>query len=140
MFYTNITWQELPITISVLFKQNLYVAHLIPNNDPEAYFFFLFEPYFQPTPAPPSPFSINSAYDDPTFPNGLDHAWALNVQQSNNILVYGKHFFDQGDEAKLTLVASFVGAGLYSFFQVQTHIPMFSLISCALLTVHGTEL
>ncbi|KAF8518904.1 glycoside hydrolase family 55 protein [Gautieria morchelliformis] len=54
-------------------------------------------PYFQPSPGPPAPFSINSAYHDPSFPSGLDHAWALNVQSSTNILVYG--------------------AGLYSFFQ-----------------------
>ncbi|KAF8520004.1 exo-beta-1,3-glucanase [Hysterangium stoloniferum] len=54
-------------------------------------------PYYQPSPAPPGPFSVNSAFHDPTFPTGQDHAWALNVQSSNNILVYG--------------------AGLYSFFQ-----------------------
>ncbi|EPT06075.1 hypothetical protein FOMPIDRAFT_68535 [Fomitopsis schrenkii] len=54
-------------------------------------------PYFQPTPAPPSPFSINSAYSDPSFPSGLTAAWGLNIQTSNDITVFG--------------------AGLYSFFQ-----------------------
>jgi len=54
-------------------------------------------PYYQPSPAPPSPFSINSAYHDPSFPSGQTSAWALNVQSSSNIFVYG--------------------AGLYSFFQ-----------------------
>ncbi|QRV92157.1 exo-beta-1,3-glucanase [Ceratobasidium sp. AG-Ba] len=53
-------------------------------------------PYYQPSPAPPSPFSINSAYSDPSFTNG-NAAWALRVQSSSNIFVYG--------------------AGLYSFFQ-----------------------
>ncbi|CAE6477166.1 unnamed protein product [Rhizoctonia solani] len=58
-------------------------------------------PYWQPNPAPPSPFSINSAYFDPSFTNG-SAAWALRIQASSNIFVYG--------------------AGLYSFFQnyVQT--------------------
>ncbi|QRV88543.1 exo-beta-1,3-glucanase [Ceratobasidium sp. AG-Ba] len=53
-------------------------------------------PYFQPSPAPPSPFSISSSYADPTFTNG-DAAWALSIQSSSNIFIYG--------------------AGLYSFFQ-----------------------
>ncbi|KAG9124261.1 hypothetical protein FRC07_012219 [Ceratobasidium sp. 392] len=53
-------------------------------------------PYYQPSPAPPSPFSINSAYADPSFTNG-NAAWALNVKSSKNVFVYG--------------------AGLYSFFQ-----------------------
>ncbi|KAG8762427.1 hypothetical protein FRC12_009041 [Ceratobasidium sp. 428] len=58
-------------------------------------------PYFQPSPAPPAPLNINSAYADPSFTNG-SAAWALRVQSSSNIFVYG--------------------AGLYSFFQnyVQT--------------------
>ncbi|KAF8595217.1 exo-beta-1-3-glucanase [Ceratobasidium sp. AG-I] len=58
-------------------------------------------PYYQPSPAPPAPFSINTAYADPSFTNG-NAAWALRVQTSSNIFVYG--------------------AGLYSFFQnyVQT--------------------
>jgi len=54
-------------------------------------------PYYQPSPAPPAPFSIDSAFNDPSFPSGQDHAWALSVHSSTNILVYG--------------------AGLYSFFQ-----------------------
>ncbi|CAE6353085.1 unnamed protein product [Rhizoctonia solani] len=58
-------------------------------------------PYWQPNPAPPAPFTINSSYYDPSFTNG-SAAWALRVQASSNIYVYG--------------------AGLYSFFQnyVQT--------------------
>ncbi|KIJ33935.1 glycoside hydrolase family 55 protein, partial [Sphaerobolus stellatus SS14] len=54
-------------------------------------------PYYQPSPAPPAPFSINSAFHDPSFPSGVDHAWGLYVSNSQNILIYG--------------------AGLYSFFQ-----------------------
>ncbi|KAJ3557789.1 hypothetical protein NM688_g1277 [Phlebia brevispora] len=53
-------------------------------------------PYYQPVPATPSPFSINSAYSDPST-SGQQSAWALAVQNSQNIIVFG--------------------AGLYSFFQ-----------------------
>ncbi|KAJ4479463.1 exo-beta-1,3-glucanase [Lentinula lateritia] len=53
-------------------------------------------PYYQPAPAVPSPFSINSAFNDPTIFGGSS-AWALHVTSSSNILVFG--------------------AGLYSFFQ-----------------------
>jgi len=54
-------------------------------------------PYYQPSPAPPSPFPTNSSLGDPTFPSGLAAAWGLWVKSSSNILIYG--------------------AGLYSFFQ-----------------------
>ncbi|KAH8106772.1 exo-beta-1,3-glucanase [Cristinia sonorae] len=53
-------------------------------------------PYYQPAPAAPAPFSINSAFHDPSM-SGQQSAWALNVQNSHNIFVFG--------------------AGLYSFFQ-----------------------
>ncbi|KAJ3762988.1 exo-beta-1,3-glucanase [Lentinula raphanica] len=53
-------------------------------------------PYYQPTPAVPTPFSVDSAFSDPTTFAGSS-AWALHVTTSSNILVFG--------------------AGLYSFFQ-----------------------
>lgn len=53
-------------------------------------------PYYQPVPAPPAPFSINSAFNDPSFFSSPGDAWGLYVRNSSNILVYG--------------------AGLYSFF------------------------
>ncbi|EKM55463.1 glycoside hydrolase family 55 protein [Phanerochaete carnosa HHB-10118-sp] len=53
-------------------------------------------PYYQPTPALPTPFSVNASLGDPDFPN-QQSSWALVVQNSKNILVFG--------------------AGLYSFFQ-----------------------
>ncbi|KAJ6504338.1 exo-beta-1,3-glucanase [Mycena vitilis] len=52
-------------------------------------------PYYQPTPAPPSPFSAISEWDDPSWGNS-GSAWALNIAQSSNVYIYG--------------------AGLYSFF------------------------
>ena len=55
-------------------------------------------PYFQPSPAPPSPFSTNTQYGDPSGVS-TSNAYGLTISNSNNILVYG--------------------AGLYSFFQVR---------------------
>ena len=54
------------------------------------------QPYFQPNPAVPEPFTINSNLGDPSFPADLTSAWALTISQSENIFVFG--------------------AGLYSFF------------------------
>ncbi|KAF9044161.1 exo-beta-1,3-glucanase [Panaeolus papilionaceus] len=53
-------------------------------------------PYWQPSPSAPAPFTINTSYSDPTPYASVASAWALNVDHSHNILVYG--------------------AGLYSFF------------------------
>ncbi|KAJ6522797.1 exo-beta-1,3-glucanase, partial [Mycena vulgaris] len=52
-------------------------------------------PYYQPAPVAPSPFTVNSAFNDPSF-TGISSAWGLTVSGSSNILVFG--------------------AGLYSFF------------------------
>ncbi|KAI0332110.1 exo-beta-1,3-glucanase [Cubamyces sp. BRFM 1775] len=54
-------------------------------------------PYYQPVPAPPAPFSVNSAYHDPSFSSSQTSAWAVHVTSSQDILIFG--------------------AGLYSFFQ-----------------------
>ncbi|RXW22391.1 hypothetical protein EST38_g3456 [Candolleomyces aberdarensis] len=55
-------------------------------------------PYYQPTPPPPTPFFPNksSKYSDPATYDGTS-AWALSVQESKDIFIFG--------------------AGLYSFFQ-----------------------
>ncbi|CAL1705010.1 unnamed protein product [Somion occarium] len=50
-------------------------------------------PYYQPSPAPPTPFSINAAFHDPSLPEPA--AWALNVQNSQNIIVFGLYSFFQ---------------------------------------------
>lgn len=54
-------------------------------------------PYYQPSPAPPAPFSIDSTFSDPSFPSGQQAAWGLTVTSSSSIVVFG--------------------AGHYSFFQ-----------------------
>ncbi|KAJ8080314.1 hypothetical protein PM082_017147 [Marasmius tenuissimus] len=51
-------------------------------------------PYYQPTPVPPEPFTINSDYHDPE--EYEEAAWALRVVNSHDITIFG--------------------AGLYSFF------------------------
>ncbi|KAF9532307.1 exo-beta-1,3-glucanase [Crepidotus variabilis] len=53
-------------------------------------------PYYQPNPAPPAPFSINSAFNDPAIPSNLKSSWAVSISKSTDIIVFG--------------------AGLYSFF------------------------
>ncbi|KAJ6488401.1 exo-beta-1,3-glucanase [Mycena vulgaris] len=54
-------------------------------------------PYYQPTPSPPDPFSVNTAYGDPEGPM-LD-AWGVVITLSSNLFIYG--------------------AGLYSFYQIR---------------------
>ncbi|KAF7294257.1 Glycoside hydrolase family 55 protein [Mycena chlorophos] len=53
-------------------------------------------PYYQPSPAPPAPFTADSAWADPSWENS-GSAWALTISNSSNVYVYG--------------------AGLYSFYQ-----------------------
>ncbi|TFK67130.1 exo-beta-1,3-glucanase [Pluteus cervinus] len=53
-------------------------------------------PYFQPNPVPPTPFSVNSTWKDPTYNGSVRSAWALRVTTSTDIIIFG--------------------AGLYSFF------------------------
>lgn len=48
-------------------------------------------PYFQPVPAPPAPFVSEPAFNDPTF-DDIVASWALWVQNSQGILVYGMFF------------------------------------------------
>ncbi|KAH7925008.1 glycoside hydrolase family 55 protein [Leucogyrophana mollusca] len=57
-------------------------------------------PYYQPVPTAPAPYSSNRAYNDPVFSDDIIKAWALYVQKSWDIVVFG--------------------AGFYSFFQNYT--------------------
>ncbi|KAJ6479946.1 exo-beta-1,3-glucanase [Mycena vitilis] len=54
-------------------------------------------PYYQPAPVPPAPFTVNTAFKDPSDWSGITAAWGLRVTTSTDIIVFG--------------------AGLYSFFQ-----------------------
>lgn len=60
-------------------------------------------PYYQPTPSAPTPFTVNTALNDPNFASSCAgksgncaNAWGLRILNSHDVLVYG--------------------AGLYSFF------------------------
>ncbi|THG98774.1 hypothetical protein EW026_g3453 [Hermanssonia centrifuga] len=48
-------------------------------------------PYFQPNPVPPSPFIPSTNVDPATL--GVGAAWALTVQNAQNILVFGAGFY-----------------------------------------------
>ncbi|KAI0700911.1 glucan 1,3-beta-glucosidase [Cytidiella melzeri] len=48
-------------------------------------------PYFQPDPATPAPFIPNTSYDPSQAPSGS--AWALTVENSQSILVFGAGFY-----------------------------------------------
>ncbi|KJA27068.1 glycoside hydrolase family 55 protein [Hypholoma sublateritium FD-334 SS-4] len=76
----------------VLYQYNLHNAqnHYIGFAQTET-------PYFQPSPAPPAPFSNNATLGDPATSSSMQAAWALNIQGSSNIIIFG--------------------AGFYSFFQ-----------------------
>ncbi|KAG8930575.1 hypothetical protein FRC02_004038 [Tulasnella sp. 418] len=53
-------------------------------------------PYYQPNPNAPQPFTINSAYNDPTISNGPS-AWSTYIKNSQQIYIYGAghySFFD----------------------------------------------
>ncbi|KAL4069057.1 glycoside hydrolase family 55 protein [Scleroderma citrinum] len=50
-------------------------------------------PYYQPVPAAPAPFSSVSIYLDPTFSTSTDMAWAMWVQNSQNIILFGAGFY-----------------------------------------------
>ncbi|KAJ7470266.1 exo-beta-1,3-glucanase [Mycena latifolia] len=50
-------------------------------------------PYYQPVPVAPAPFTVNSAFKDPTSWSGISQAWALRVTTSTNILVFGAGFY-----------------------------------------------
>ncbi|KAI6165441.1 glycoside hydrolase family 55 protein [Pisolithus thermaeus] len=50
-------------------------------------------PYYQPVPQAPAPYSINKKYADPTFEGTLGWAWALYVQESWSITLFGGGFY-----------------------------------------------
>lgn len=80
------------------------------------------QPYYQPSPTPPTPFSLESSYNDPSFPSGQVAAWALNVQTSMDIIVFGTQVLHYLTSLVLNRDA---GAGHYSFYQnyAQTCLP-----------------
>ncbi len=47
------------------------------------------QPYYQPVPAAPAPFSVNSNFNDPTFPSGQTSAFAVSISNSQAITIFG---------------------------------------------------
>ena len=62
------------------------------------------QPYFQPDPAVQTPFSLTKTYDDPTYENGMNMAWALWVESSSNIIIFGS--YSPCFHATLTLICT----------------------------------
>jgi len=87
-------------------------------------------PYFQPTPAIPTPFSIEPEYKDPSPYGGNASAWALVVNDSENVLIFGAglySFFENYSQdclntlncqAQITSINSSSDIGIYSFSTV----------------------
>ncbi|KAF9242334.1 glycoside hydrolase family 55 protein [Melanogaster broomeanus] len=73
---------------NVLYQYNLHRAqnHWIGFAQSET-------PYYQPVPSAPAPYSINAAYHDPQFGSSNGMAWALYVQQSSGITLFGGGFY-----------------------------------------------
>ncbi|KAF9229792.1 glycoside hydrolase family 55 protein [Gyrodon lividus] len=74
---------------NVLYQYNLHNAqnHWIGFAQTET-------PYYQPVPGAPAPFSIDKAYYDPEFNSSNATAWALYVQQSWDITLFGAGFYN----------------------------------------------
>ncbi|KNZ74781.1 Glucan 1,3-beta-glucosidase [Termitomyces sp. J132] len=82
---------------------NCFAAFLALHLTPASSAYLEAGPYFQPNPAPPTPFSVNSSFEDPVFTSDLTSAWGLKVVSSSDIIVFG--------------------AGLYSFFSASCITP-----------------
>ncbi|KAF8654243.1 hypothetical protein AX16_003764 [Volvariella volvacea WC 439] len=90
-------------------------------------------PYFQPNPATPAPFIVNTAWKDPTFSNGATRsAWALRVINSTDIIVFGAGFYSFFDaytqdcippatcQSQLVTIDSSSSVSIYSLSTVAT--------------------
>ncbi|KAF8736780.1 hypothetical protein AX14_014012 [Amanita brunnescens Koide BX004] len=62
-------------------------------------------PYYQPSPAPPFPFSCVSRYNDPSL-DGMDHSWGLWIQSSSDIIIFGGGLYSWYDSYNQTCLAS----------------------------------
>lgn len=80
-------------------------------------------PYFQPMPAPPKPFAVDPAFHDPAFdyPDTVA-AWALWVQNSQGILIYGI-FFPPVEEKCLYAFGQVPGSTLSSKTMIKRAFP-----------------
>ncbi|PBK83740.1 exo-beta-1,3-glucanase [Armillaria gallica] len=62
-------------------------------------------PYYQPVPPAPGPFGIHDGYNDPIFDSNTTSAWALRVESSHDIFIFGAalySFFNNYSQSCLT--------------------------------------
>ncbi|KAI1790568.1 exo-beta-1,3-glucanase [Ganoderma leucocontextum] len=62
-------------------------------------------PYYQPDPAPPSPFAANSTLHDPKHSSG-NAAWAVNIESSTDIIIFGAGTYSFYTNYKQTCLTS----------------------------------
>ncbi|SJL04756.1 related to glucan 1,3-beta-glucosidase [Armillaria ostoyae] len=62
-------------------------------------------PYYQPVPPAPGPFGIHDGYNDPVFDSNTTSAWAIRVESSHDIFIFGAalySFFNNYSQSCLT--------------------------------------
>ncbi|KAH0838819.1 glycoside hydrolase family 55 protein [Lanmaoa asiatica] len=84
------------------------------------------QPYYQPIPAAPAPYSSSSTYHDPTFSSSINAAWGMYVQSSSNIFLFGAGFYNFYQDYDQTCLTS---------NSCQTQI--FNIDSASSVTVYG---
>ncbi|KAG6814279.1 hypothetical protein H0H92_013404 [Tricholoma furcatifolium] len=94
--HRSVAWTEIFLSLIPAEHHIMYQYNLVNAQNHYMGMIQTETPYFQPSPAPPSPFSTDSSYNDPTFTSSLTNAWGLTVTTSTDIIVFG--------------------AGLYSFY------------------------
>lgn len=115
--FINTIWLVRRIITSVWLRPKQYVDWSSLLSLRPHFYLSILQPYYQPSPAPPTPFTIESSYSDPALPSGNNAAWGMNIQSSSDIILFG--------------------AGFYSFFQVR-HSRI--SISTFLIEIYFTEL
>jgi len=89
-------------------------------------------PYWQPAPAVPSPFSLNTTLHDPTYPSGVTSAWALRVATSSNIYAYGVNLYSFfSNYAQACLDTYNCQQGIFSVDSASTQIYIYNLNTIA---------
>ncbi|KIY65201.1 glycoside hydrolase family 55 protein [Cylindrobasidium torrendii FP15055 ss-10] len=71
----------------------LYQYNLVEAKDHYIGFAQTESPYYQPVPSAPAPFGIHEGYNDPSFPAGTNHSWALRTLRSKDIHIFGAGFY-----------------------------------------------
>jgi len=84
-------------------------------------------PYYQPIPEPPAPFKSEKKYHDPTFNSSIPAAWALNVVDSSDIILYGAGFYSFFQNYTQTCIASETCQAQIMNIDFKSNISVYSL-------------